>query len=732
MTQENLREIERLEAALSNPEPGETYAPAELGMTRRTFLKYAGAGLLITVMPLEALGQAFRRGRGEKGPGVSVAARIHIGKDGTITVMTGKVEGGQGARAELTQAAAEELGLPPDRVQLVMADTDLVPDDGITAGSGSTPRTVPAVRHGAAAARALLIAFAARQWGVDAGAVEIRDGKAVHAATRRELTYADLAADPDQAKALQQPAPEGVVLTPVKEWKALGQSVARPNARDIVTGAHRYPSDMTAPGMLYGRMLRAPSYGAKLKDLDPAAVQAIPGAVLVREDSFIGVVAPTAFAAERAMFALARSAAWETADQPGSKTIFDYLRQHTHEPIQQNPFAADVAAAAKSLKQTYTVAYVQHAPMEPRTALAAWDGGKVTVWLTTQNPFGCRNEISRALGINVTDVRVIVPDFGGGFGGRHTGEEGVEAARLARAAGKPVLVRWTRREEFTWAYFRPAGVIDIEAGLDAAGTITSWRHVNISGGSFGGSAVGTPYRVSKAKSQAVQADSPLRTSSYRALAATANNFAREAFMDELAAAAGRDPLEFRLAHLDKTDDARLRAVLETAAKRFDWAGRRGKKEPGVGVGLACGTEKGSCVAACVEVAIEQGEIVVRRACEVFECGAVLNPGNLTAQVHGCLVMGIGPALREEMQFEKGVVLNASFSKYLVPRFRDVPELDIHLLDRPDLPSAGAGETPIIVIAPAIANAVLHATGLPIHQMPIRLAKDEKTAEAAHS
>ena len=423
------------------------------------------------------------------------------------------------------------------------------------------------------------------------------------------------------------------------------------------------------------------------------------------------------------MAALARTAAWETAPHPDSNTVFDYLRQHTREPVPANPFAANVAAAAKSLKQTYRVAYVQHAPLEPRAALAEWDGGKVTVWLTTQNPFGCRNQIAEALNVSQSDVRVIVPDFGAGFGGRHTGEAGIEAARLARAAGKPVLVRWTRREEFTWAYFRPAAVIDIEAGLDAAGTITSWFHVNINSG---GSAIGTPYRVANARTQFVPADSPLRIHSYRALAATANNFARESFMDELAAAAGRDPLQFRLAHLE---DARLRAVLETAAERFDWAGRRRKKDPAVGVGLACGTEKGSCVAACVEIAIEQGEIAVRRACEVFECGAILNPANLASQVHGCLLMGMGPALREGMEFEKGIMLNASFSQYLVPRFKDVPELDIHLLDRPDLPSVGAGETPIMVIAPAIANAVFHATGRPMHEMPIRLPKDEKSAEA---
>jgi isoquinoline 1-oxidoreductase len=211
----------------------------------------------------------------------------------------------------------------------------------------------------------------------------------------------------------------------------------------------------------------------------------------------------------------------------------------------------------------------------------------------------------------------------------------------------------------------------------------------------------------------------LRQGSYRTLAATANNFARECFMDELAAAAGADPLDFRLAHLE---NARLRAVLEEAAKRFNWRERVKQKQPDVGVGLACGTEKGSYVAGCVEIAIDrtQDQITVRRVCEVFECGAVVNPDNMMAQVQGCIIMGLGPALREEMRFTDGKMRNAAFSTYLVPRFSDVPELDIHLLNRPDLPSVGGGETPIIAVAPAIANAVFHATGRRIRSMPIRL------------
>lgn len=685
------------------------------GLRRRSFVQLLGAGLLLTVSAGPALAQR-RAGRGGGGGARKISARVHFGKDGAITVLTGKVEGGQGARAELSEAAAEELRVSVSRIQLVMGDTSLVPDDGQTSGSTSTPRTVPAVRRGAAAAREVLVEFAVRRWGVDRSTIRVQDGKASRASAPETLSYADLAADADAAKALEQGIPSDLALTSVAEWRVLGQPTSRPNARDLVTGAHQFPSDVSRPGMLYGKVLRAPSYGAKLTAIDLAPAQAMKDVVAFRDDQFVGVAAPTTFLAQKALDALAQTAKWEAAPHPSSKVLFDYLKEHVSGDVPANPFADTLAQAKRVLRETYQVAYVQHAPLEPRAAVAEWLEGKLTVWTGTQNPFGCWSELTRAFRLGDEQARVIVPDFGSGFGGKHTGEVGVEAARLAKAAGRPVSLRWTRREEFTWAYFRPAAVIQIEAGLDDQGRLTCWHFININSG---GAGIETPYRIGQHRSEFVRSESPLRQGSYRCLAATANHFARESFMDELAAAAGSDPLAFRLAHLDHP---RLRAVLETAAQRFGWKERRQQQKPNVGLGLACGTEKASYVAACAEIEIDPAtkRITVRRVCEVFECGAILNPPNLLAQVQGAIVMGLGPALREEVHFEKGQVSNPSFRQYQVPRIADVPELDIHLLNRPDLDSVGGGETPIVAIAPAIANAVAQATGQRLRSMPIKL------------
>jgi isoquinoline 1-oxidoreductase len=681
-----------------------------IAVDRRTFLQVLGSGLLVTVTAPEAWGEA--------GPG-PVSARLLLDEDGTITALSGKVEEGQGPRAELTQAAAEELRVAVEQVRLVMADTDEVPDDGITAGSRTTPVNVPDMRRAAATARELLTALAAREWAVDAATLEVRGGAIVDPAGRR-MSYADLARAKGTAAALGLAVRADVALTPVAEWKALGRSAARPNVRDLVTGAHRFPSDVTRPGMLYGRVLRPPAHGATLEAVDLSAAQAMPGVVAVREGPFVGIAAPSSRLAAQALDAVAGKASWkESAKAVSNESLFGHLAAHARrsEARVEERGSAEAAfgQADRVLSASYRVAFVQHAPMEPRAAVAEWSGDRLTVWAGCDGPFRARRDLAEALGVPPERVRVIVPDMGGGFGGKHTADAAVEASRLARAAGRPVCVRWTREEEFTWAYCRPAALLECRGGLDARGSLVAWDFASINPG---GAALATPYAVPNARVSSVATESPLPQGSYRCLGATANNFARESFMDELAAAAGADPLDFRLAHLG---NPRLRNVLERAAKEFGWASRRRPVTKKRGVGLACGTEKGSVVAACVEVAIEDAPVGIRvvEIVEAFECGPILNPANLLSQVQGCIVMALGGALTEELEFRDGRILNPRFSGYRVPRFRDVPRIDVHLVENRDIPPAGGGETPIIAAAPAIANAVFAATGVRLRSMPLR-------------
>jgi isoquinoline 1-oxidoreductase subunit beta len=686
----------------------------DFGLKRRSFVQLLGAGILITASgPLLA-----QRGGGRfAGSGAkNVAARVHVAEDGTLTVLTGKVEAGQGARAELTQAAAEELCVPPAKVQLLMADTASVPDDGMTAGSRSTPATVPAVRHGTAALRRLLLDYAAGRFGAEASKLKINDGVVVDPAGKRSIAYADLAKDAKFKNNLEQPIDSATPLTPAADCKVLRHAVPRPNGRDIVTGVHQYPSDIQRPGMWYGKVLRPPCIGARLSSIDLEPARQLKDVVVTRDEQFAGVAASSTLRAREALDLLAKHAQWQNSPMVGSKDLFEHLRMHVDGPLPSNPFEEALKSAKHQLRQEYSTAYIQHAPLEPRAAVAEWEGDRLTVWTGTQNPFGCREELARAFHMPEASVRLVVPDFGGGFGGKHSGEAGVEAARLAKAAGRPVCLRWTREEEFTWAYFRPAALIHIEASLNDAGELTSWHYLNINSG---GAALETPYRAGQSRCRFLASRPPLRQGSYRSLAAAANNFARESCMDELAALAAIDPLEFRLKHLDNSTSAqRVRAVLEDVAQRAGWKKR--SKTPGTGFGLSCGTEKGSFIATCAEVAVEQKTISVRRIWQTFECGMILNPENLMSQLQGAITMGLGPALRERIEFEDGKIQNASFRTYQVPRFEDVPELDIHLLDRPDLPSAGAGETPIIGIAPAIANAVFEATGTRVRAMPFTL------------
>lgn len=689
----------------SEPERYELREPDhyEFHCDRRVFLQLAGAGLLICVFAPASEGQR-----------PTAEGRIHIGEDGFVSVFSGKVEEGQGPRTELAAAAAEELGLPIGRMRVVLADTNLVPNDGITAGSRTTPATIPLVRRAAAEARAVLLATAAKTWKLEPNQVEAQAGLV------RSLDGAHTAGYGDLVKEAGATATKPAELTPAQNWKTLGHPYVRVNAHEIITGAHAYPSAIQRPGMLYASILRPPAYGATLESLDLTPAKQLPGVVAVRDGEFAGCAAPTSYTARKAVAAMAATAKWQTKPQSSSDTLFADLKKpaaggRAPQVHEQGSVRTALPQAKKKLSATYQIPYIQHAPMEPRTAVAEWNDGSLTVWTGTSNPFAVRDDLARAFHLDSAKVRVIVPDFGGGFGGKHTGEAAQEAARLAKEAGKPVSLRWTRAEEFMWAYFRPAGVIDIEAGLDDQNRIIAWDFTNYNSGP---SAIVSPYQLPNQRTSFVYADQPLRAGSYRGLAATANNFARESFMDELAGAAGMDPVAFRLAHLEK---GRLRDVLIAAAERFGWQRRRSEAKPNRGVGLACGTEKGSYVAACVEVELDRATGVPRlvEICEAFECGPVLNPKNLRLQVEGSILMGLGAALREEILFENGRLKNGSFAKYRVPRFQDSPRMDIVIVERKDLEPAGAGETPIMAVAPAMANAIFTITGERLHALPLR-------------
>ncbi len=694
----------------------------DFDLGRRDFLQILGGGLLVLCLgqddQAQETGRAQRRGSGGQRRGMGelpreIEAWLHIGEDGAVTASTGKVEVGQNARTSLTMAVADELGLPVESVRMVMGDTDHVPFDMGTFGSRTTPTMVPQMRRAAAAARALLLGLTAEKWGVDRGSLETAGGKVTHSATGRTLGFGELT----RGRKLLETIGEDTRTMPPAEWKVAGQSVPKVDGRAFVTGQHRYTTDLERPGMLRGKILRPPSFGARLATLDTSGAETMPDVKVVRDGDFVGVVAPTESDASRALAAM--RPAWTPADGPASsdRDLANYLKGHP-EPRSQgfgNRSASEngsvkdeLAAAHVKVEAVYTVAYIAHAPLEPRAAVAEWNGDRLTVWTGTQRPFGARSELAQAFHVPEDRIRVLVPDTGSGYGGKHTNEAAVEAARLARAAGKPVKLVWTREEEFTWAYFRPAGLIETAAGVDKDGKLTAWEFHNYNSGASG---LGTSYKVPSSKVAFHATESPLRQGSYRALAATANHFARESLMDELAQAAGLDPLEFRLRNLD---DARLRAVLEDAATKFGW----GKSSPaqGRGCGIAGGAEKGGYIATCAEVAVDRatGSVMVVRAVSAFECGAIVNPDHLRNQVEGCLIMGLGAALFEAIRFEKGKILNPRFSRYPVPRFGDIPQIDVVLRDRKDLPAAGGGETPIV----AIANAIYSATGNRLRSMPL--------------
>ncbi len=635
---------------------------------RADWFDVLGDGLVVVLPPPPPDPSAWTTG---------VGAWLHLDARGRVTAFTGKVDVGQDNTTALRLLVAEELGVDVDHVSLAMGDTDVCPFDRGTFGSRSMPDAGQALRR--------VAAFAAR--------------------CRR----------PDPGERRVEVARGGVELSDPRRWRQAGRPRVPDGVLGRVTGAQRFVTDLQGAGLRHGAVLRPPALGARLVSYDEGALGGRDDVTLVTGSGLVGVVADDAAVARAALGELA--ARWTVPEWPSADGLEAYLRTHPvtegqgwEGPWREERGAPDdaLAAAPVRLAATYTTAYIAHAPLECRAALARWDGGRVTVWVGTQTPFPVRAQVAAGLGVAERDVRVVVPPTGGGFGGKHAGAVALEAAVMARAVGGPVKVTWSRHEEFVAATLRPAAVVDVECGATSAGELVAWTLRNLHSGTAG---IATPYRVANERLEYQPAAGPFVTGPYRALAATANAFARESHLDELAARLGLDPVALRRSILD---DERLVAVLDAAARRFGWAeGARG-----VGQGVAVGLEKGGRVATLAQVEGDASRWRVSRLVTAYECGALVNPATVAAQVEGAAVMALGGALFERIEFRDGVVTNGSFSAYRVPRFSDVPPIEVVLLDRPDLPSAGAGETPLIAVAPAVANALFDLTGERRRALPL--------------
>jgi len=705
MTREDLEPIEPERYELTEPR---RYS---FDLHRRDFMRVFGGGLVVVASLPRVFGQESGRGAQGRGEASDLAAWLRIDERGRVTVYTGKVEIGQNIQTSLAQAVADELRVPVSSVEMVMADTDLVPFDAGTFGSMSTPRMGRQLSRAAAVAREMLIDAAAADLHADRGTLNARDGRVV-SASGTSVAYGDLT----KGRKLSGTVAGEPPVTSADKWTVRGKPEKKIDSRAFVTGAHEYPSDIMRPGMLIGRIIRPESPGATLEALDVARVATIPGVTVVREGDFVGIVAPNERTVRRA--AVLTVATWRPRDgQPSSDSIYEHLKRTADTGRGGAPYtlgdpAAFASRVARPFTETYLIPYIAHVPLEPRAAVAEWGDGKVTVWTGTQRPFGVRSEIAEAFHLPEDRVRVIVPAMGSGYGGKHTGEVAIEAARLAKAAGKPVKLVWTRAEEFTWAYFRPAGVIDVKAAVDSGNRIVAWEFDNWNSGNAG---IRTPYDIPNQRIQFRPSDSPLRQGSYRGLAATANHYAREMHMDAIARALKVDPLEFRLQHLK---DERIIAVLKAVAGKIGWPK---PSAPGRSLGIACGTEKGGYIATAAELSPVAGGFRIERLVAAFECGAIVNPDGLRNQVEGSIVQGLGGALFEAITFEGGKITNGSMAQYRVPRFKDVPQIDVVLIDRKDLASAGAGETPIVCVAPAI-GAAARAFGTVKPALPVTLVR----------
>lgn len=656
-------------------------------------------------------------------PPEETATWLVIRPDGSVTAYAGKVEYGQGIRTGLAMEVADELRAPLSSVEVVLGDTDRVPWDWGTAGSQSTATVGLQLRKAAATARQALLELAANRLDLPVSELICREGRVVSRSDDdRGTGYGELVA----GQSLTRDLIDDIELTQADEFEVMARPAQRIDAVARVTGQALYSQDVAVAGMLFAKVLRPPSFGAKLVDLDASVAEHMPGvAQVARDGNLIAVLAETDEEAEFAGKIL--RAQWEEkADQPSHWDVPDLLLRTAREAEatqEAGSLEEGFRTADGILEATYYIPYVSNVPMEPRAAVAQWNEDRLTVWAGTQRPFGIRAELAQHFEISEDKVRVISPEIGGGFGGKSIYTVAAEAARLAKVAGRPVKVAYSRAEEMTWSTFRPAALIEVRSGFKSDGAIVAWEFKAYHAGPGDAAQIGrlrgrrgseTPYDVQNVKVTVASSDSALPAGSYRSLGGAVNHFAREAHIDEIAEAVGMDPVELRLRNLTHP---RFRRVLETAAERFGWSDAKPPSKRGVGV--AIGLDVGSYAATCVQLEVLASEVKVHRVTAALDCGLTVNPEGAASQVEGSIVMGMGTALYEAIDFEGGRVLNAGFTRYRVPRINDAPAIDVALVGDPETRSTGAGEPAIVPIAAAIANAVFDLTGQRHRELPIQ-------------
>lgn len=686
-------------------------------ISRRQFLKLTGGGIIVVFALRDPESLEAQARRGQPLP-EDFNAFLRIGEDGRVSCFTGKIEMGQGVVTSLAQMLADELGVALESVDMVMGDTDLCPWDMGTWGSMSTRFFGPPLRAAAAEARAVLLELASQRLNAPLSRLVAEAGAVYDRSDRKtRVTYAQLA----EGKRIERHLTGKPALKKPEDFAVMGKPVLRRDAVEKVTGRAKYAGDLREPGMLYAKLLRPPAHGAKLVSVDTAAAKAVAGARVIQDGDLVAVLHEDPEQAGKALRLI--KAEWEKPEaKVDDKTIFDHLLR-VAPPGEVAVQAGDLTAGEKLSKtvieQIYLDGYVAHASMETHTALAKVDGDKATIWASTQSPFGVRDEVAQDLGLKPENVRVRTPWVGGGFGGKGSSGQAVEAARLAKLAGRPVQVAWTRAEEFFNDMFRPAAVVKVKAGIDASGRMTLWDY----GVYFAGERGSQQYydiphhrtTVFGSGWRGGPGTHPFGTGPWRAPGNNTNTFARESHVDALAAAAGIDPLEFRLKNLK---DEKMIRVLREAARVFGWT--PAKAPSGRGYGLATGIDAGTYVAHMAEVEIDKTtrEVRVKRVVCAQDMGLCINPEGAKIQIEGCLTMGLGYALKEHVRFKGGEILDQNFDTYEIPRFSWLPEIETVLIDDKNAPTQGGGEPAIVAMGAVIANAIFDAVGARVRQLPL--------------